>query len=130
MSAVEICAECDIADCRHIRARRSAETAKPKEPRMTEELNGGCLDEREAFPPLPEAQFIGTSRFGSIFRGHSDEAMRAYVAADRAARKPLTDEAIRDAIEFQFSQTGDWPEGDLEIARVIERAHGIGEASK
>lgn len=85
-------------------------------------------DAREQdYPPLPEAPIIGTSRFGSIFRGHSDAAMRAYVDADRAARKPLTDEQITDAIESHFSETHEWPEGDIEIARVIERAHGIKE---
>jgi hypothetical protein len=93
----------------------------------TGEAEPAIAAHEQDYPPLPEAPIIGTSRFGSIFRGHSDAAMRAYVDTDRGARKPLTDEQITDAIESHFSETHEWPEGDIEIARVIERAHGIKE---
>jgi hypothetical protein len=68
MTAVEICVECDIADCHHIRARRAAAAAHHKEPRVTEELNGGCLDEREAF----EA-WAGDQGFVLTRTAHGDE---------------------------------------------------------
>ncbi|APW37616.1 hypothetical protein RD110_10805 [Rhodoferax koreense] len=38
------------------------------------------------YPPLPDMEFIGTSRFGSIFRGFTEEQMHTYVDADRASR--------------------------------------------
>lgn len=42
-------------------------------------------------------------------------------AAAPAAGQVLTDEEISDAIECEFSGTGEWPNGDIEIARVVEK---------
>jgi len=49
------------------------------------------------------------------------------IATVRAALEiaPLTSEQIADAIETHFSITHEWPEDDEQVARAIERAHGI-----
>lgn len=47
------------------------------------------------YPVLPEPPMIGTSRYGTIFRGYSADQMRAYVDADRAARSgQVSDEPV------------------------------------
>jgi hypothetical protein len=37
-----------------------------------------------ALPPLPDAQFFGVSRFGSVFYGYEEQAMQAYATEARA----------------------------------------------
>jgi hypothetical protein len=120
MTAVEICVECDIADCHHIRARRAAAAAHHKEPRVTEELNGGCLDEREAF----EA-WAGDQGFVLTRTAHGDEYQdlrtqgswegfqigRASLSTSKqAGAEPValpTDEEMREGFrEYDWSVSG------------------------
>lgn len=79
-------------------------------------------------PPLPEPAHRGPTGTGAYFNSFTADQMHAYARAALAARKPLTrkqiNEASRDAqISFCLKTGGTYEE---ELARAIERAHGIG----
>ena len=93
-------------------------------------------------PPLTDAQI--DAAILPVIESHRDrphwERERAVARAGFALASPLvgevkeltpmTDEQIMDAIETEFSRTGEWPEGDIAIARIVERHHGIAATTK
>lgn len=86
---------------------------------------GASQPTAQGLPELPEAPIIGTSRYGSIFRGHSDEAMRAYAIkaismAAQPAAQVVTDELI-DRIADDYEDEC----GRIRVDKVFEFARAI-----
>lgn len=86
--------------------------------------------ERGEYPPLPEPFIDLLSEEGLEAWANQ---MRAYVDADRAQRVPLTEAEIMDV--FQAARNAKLGAGQdnsahrlsvVEIARAVERAHGMG----
>ena len=62
-------------------------------------------------PPLPEAPIIGTSRFGSVFRGYSADHMRSYArAAMAAAAEPAQ-------LAAQYAEPEGWREFLIDLSK-------------
>ena len=52
-------------------------------------------------PPLPQKSILGTSRFGSIFYGHKDEAMTAYALEALSVLQKQLDDANKRAALYE-----------------------------
>lgn len=59
--------------------------------------------------PMPEKSFLGTSRFGSIFYGHTDEALRAYgIACHNLGRESMREEAAKKCDQYTDPNDGEF----------------------
>ena len=101
----------------------------------TSELTGADLatpTQPSEYPELPVPLVLESGyALGDVPDAYTADQMRAYVDADRAARKPLTDEKLHalyadEMAEYFVDALHYWKGTSAhQYARAIEQAHGI-----